>query len=100
MTEHFAKEERYFCSLFRNSVKFSNYVSDFLKNYKCIDLYKIPLIFSEEFIGLKNIDPKEFNSHFFDIMDKFFNKDTFEKKGLYESIVNDAFFNPQEMNAR
>ena len=100
VTEHFAKEERYFCSLFRNSVKFSNYVSDFLKNYKCIDLYKIPLIFSEEFIGLKNIDPKEFNSHFFDIMDKFFNKDTFEKKGLYESIVNDAFFNPQEMNAR
>lgn len=100
VTEHFAKEERYFCSLFRNSVKFSNYVSDFLKNYKCIDLYKIPLIFSEEFIGLKNTNAKEFNSHFFDIMDKFYGKDTFEKNGLYESIINDSFFNPQAMNSK
>ena len=82
--KHFAEEEGFFCYLFKNSVKYMNYVAGFLKSYKCMGLYKIPLVFSEEFIGLKNIDPIQFRAHFFDIIDKFFMKNTPNSNDHYE----------------
>ena len=103
--KHFAEEEKYFCYLFKNSVKFTNYVAQFLKNYSCMALFKIPLIFSEEFIGLKNIDAELFKTHFFDIMDKFYTKGTSSANDSYSlnssfGSVGNSFVSPQNLNVK
>ena len=48
--------ERNFCNLFRNSVKYKIYFENFIKNLESIEIFKIPLFFSEEFINIKSVD--------------------------------------------
>lgn len=103
--KHFAEEEKFFCYLFKNSVKFTNYVAQFLKNYSCMALFKIPLIFSEEFIGLKNIDAELFKTHFFDIMDKFYTKGASSANDSYSLNSSDgssgnSIAPPQNVNVK
>jgi hypothetical protein len=69
----FAKEEIIFYNFFKSSNKYNNYILAFIQEFKCIGLYKIPLIFSEEFIYLKrNNDEKVFKSRFFEIIESFY----------------------------
>ena len=50
------KNEMYFCYLFRATVKYKIYFENFVQNQESIDVFKIPLIFSEEFINIKMKD--------------------------------------------
>ena len=46
-------EEKYFCKLFKSSSKYKLYFENFIGKRECNELYKIPLLLSEEFIILK-----------------------------------------------
>ena len=46
-------EEKVFCQSFRSSIKYKIYFENFIQNLEAIDVFKIPLLFSEEFINIK-----------------------------------------------
>ena len=46
-------DEYFFFHLFRNSIKYKIYFENFIQNMEAIDVFKIPLLFSEEFINIK-----------------------------------------------
>ena len=46
-------EEKIFCHLFRNAVKYKIYFENFIQSLESMDVFKIPLLFSREFINLK-----------------------------------------------
>ena len=48
--------EQYFCDLFRSAIKYKIYFENFILNFESIELYSIPLIFSEEFTNIKQKD--------------------------------------------
>ena len=62
----FPEEEKIFCSFFSNTTKYSLYFRNFILEFRCLEMYRIPLMFSEEFINLKknnvNIDKILFNT--------------------------------------
>ena len=51
------KNEKEFCRLYRKAIKYKIYFENFIRNSDAIDIFKIPLIFSEEFINIKTKDP-------------------------------------------
>lgn len=69
--DEFSPEESMFCSLFGDSTKYSIYFSNFILAFKCMEIYKIPLMFSEEFINLKKNNVNIEHS-LFDIIDSFY----------------------------
>ena len=46
-------EELIFCNLLTSSSKYKLYFEIFLGNHECNELFKIPLLFSEEFVNIK-----------------------------------------------
>ena len=50
------KDEKYFCELFRDTMKYKIYFENFIINNEVIDAFKIPFLFSEEFINIKMKD--------------------------------------------
>ena len=48
-----SEEEGYFCEFFKSSSKYKIYFENFIQNCESHDLFKIPLMLSEEFINLK-----------------------------------------------
>ena len=52
-------EEAYFCFMFRKSFKYKVYFENFIKNFESLDIFKIPLLFGQEFIYIKI---KDFNN--------------------------------------
>ena len=50
------KDEKEFCRLYRKAIKYKIYFGNFIRNSDAIDIFKIPLIFSEEFINIKTKD--------------------------------------------
>ena len=70
-------DEQFFSYLFRNTVKYRIYFENFIQNQDSIDVFKIPLIFSEEFINIK--------------MKDFTNK--LPNKISYFSIIDSLYFN-------
>ena len=85
----FSLEEQTFCTLFRDSTKYGIYFTNFILAFKCMDIYKIPLMFSEEFINIKrnniNIDQS-----LFDMIDAFYVNyfNCTSQKRLYEINFN------------
>jgi len=51
------KNEKEFCRLYRRTIKYKIYFENFIRNSDAIDMFKIPLIFSEEYINIKAKDP-------------------------------------------
>ena len=49
--EIYSKEELYFLEELKDTMKFESFVYGFVQSYNPIDLYKIPLTFTEEFIS-------------------------------------------------
>ena len=72
----YIKEELYFIDELRETMKFESFIYGFLQSYNPIDLYKIPLTFTEEFISFisrKTMDKqKKKEIHFFDLIDKLY----------------------------
>jgi hypothetical protein len=88
-TSKFSKEELVFYYFFKASNKYNNYVLNFIMEFKCINLYKIPLIFSEEFIYLKkNSEDKVLKSRFFEIIQNFYNENNTSNKATVVSFQN------------
>ena len=54
------KQEKFFCKLFRENTKYKVYFENFIINLDSIDVYKIPFIFSEEFINIKMRDKSNY----------------------------------------
>jgi hypothetical protein len=50
--ENYSKEELYFIEELKETMKFQSFVYSFVQSYNPIDLYKIPLTFTEEFISI------------------------------------------------
>ena len=48
----YSKEELYFLEELRETMKFQSFVYSFVQSYNPIDLYKIPLTFTEEFLSI------------------------------------------------
>ena len=50
------ENEKYFCELFRNTMKYKIYFENFIINFETVNVYTIPLYFSEEFLNIKSKD--------------------------------------------
>ena len=63
--------ELLFCNIFRESIKYKVYYENFIQNFDSIDIFKIPLLFSDEFINIKLKERNPFLSKlsFFNIID-------------------------------
>ena len=51
-------EEKYFLEFFRGTIKYKIYFENFIQNMDTVDVFKISLLFSEEFINIKIRDLK------------------------------------------
>ena len=86
----YTKEELYFLDELRETMKYESFVYNFIQSYSPIDLYKIPLTFTEEFLSIisrKNSILEKVN--FFEIIDKLYK----EKKGQTIEIDFKSFNN-------
>jgi hypothetical protein len=73
------EEEKIFCQLFRSSIKYKIYFENFIQNLEAIDVFKIPLLFSQEFINIKlKDDPDKLinNLSLFSIIDSLYYQGT------------------------
>ena len=50
------KNEKYFCELFRQAIKYKVYFENFMLDFEVIDIFKVPFFFSDEFINIKMKD--------------------------------------------
>jgi hypothetical protein len=97
----FTKEEIIFYERVKSSAKYNNYILNYIQEHKCIDLYRIPLIFSEEFIYLSKFNDERINWRYFDTIDYFYESkkpvavsfthffthyDSFMKEEIYKQI--------------
>ena len=53
------EEEKVFCQTFRAAIKYKIYFENFIQNLEAIDVFKIPLLFSTEFINIKLKDDSD-----------------------------------------
>ena len=70
----YKKEELLILNELKNTMKFIGSLSQFIMEHDPIDLYKIPLTFTDELLSvfsIKKYDPKAANIKYFDLIDKF-----------------------------
>ena len=92
----YCKEELYFLEELRETMKFQSFVFGFVQSYNPIDLYKIPLTFTEEFISIISrkscILDKEIN--FLSLIDKLYQGESHEEIEIdFEQILVDYYSN-------
>ena len=76
-TKNYCIEEKNLFTLFHQTNKFVRFVKEFVPHQQSINIYKIPMMFAEEFLLLKNIFPSQFKLDYFNMIDSFY---TFELK--------------------
>ncbi len=79
----YLEEEKIFCNLFQTSTKYGIYFDNFILRFKSLDLYKISLIFSEDFIYMKLSD-LNFKSGFFTIIDSLYTNYQTKSQKFYD----------------
>ncbi len=74
----YTKEEFYFLEELRETMKYESFVYSFVQSYSPIDLYKIPLTFTEEFLSIisRKSSILEKNINFFEIIDRLYENKT------------------------
>ena len=80
----YSKEELSFLEELTETMKFESFVYGFIQSYNPIDLYKIPLTFTEEFLSIlsrKNNNLKNINFNFLSLIDILY--EGYVKKNLY-----------------
>lgn len=100
---NFSEEEKIFFELFQGCTKAGSYLKNFLSLHTSMDIYHIPLLFSEEFMQLK--DQNELDNDktkHFEIMDSFYIEDSkpfqfnfnefyvFYKEELKDKVYNET----------
>jgi len=89
----YIEEEILFLDELSETMKFQSFVFGFLQYYNPIDLYKIPLTFTEEFLSiLSRKREKRENMEFFNLFDSFYSTGKREEKELNFNIVNFNYF--------
>ena len=92
----YSNEEIYLLEELRDTMKFQSFVYSFVQSYNPIDLYKIPLTFTEEFISIiyRKNSILEGNINFFSLIDNLYkNKSEGEIIINFESIVHEYYLN-------
>ena len=85
--EIYTKEELAFLEELTETMKFESFVYGFIQSYNPIDLYKIPLTFTEEFLSIlsrKNSNLKNINFDFLSLIDNLYQRNA--KKNLYVDL--------------
>ena len=80
----YSKEELAFLEELTDTMKFESFVYGFIQSYNPIDLYKIPLTFTEEFLSIlsrKNDNIKNIDFNFLSLIDKLYERNL--KKNLF-----------------
>ena len=100
------EEEIIFLNELIDTMKFQSFVYGFLQSYNPIDLYKIPLTFTEEFLSIisrKKVN--SFNSHnncqmnFFDLIDSLYNGNKKKEKLNFNfKSINTDYINLYKTN--
>ena len=92
ISKYYEEEEKYFCELFRNSVKYKIYFDNFLSEFEVVDVFRIPFLFSQMFIELKLKDEEEIsceNIDYFNLIDQLYrltNNQSFHKRINFKSF--------------
>ena len=86
----YINEEIFFLDELRQTMKYESFVYCFIQSYSPIDLYKIPLTFTEEFLSIitRKSSILENNINFFEIMDRLYGK----KQGYITEVNFVPFF--------
>ena len=91
-----SNEEKLFLKAYRDSSKYGLYFENFIKNFEAIDVFKIPLLFSEEFINQRIINKKNNftnKASLFQILDLLFLN---EKTHVISITLNNIYTNFSE----
>ena len=90
----YIEEEILFLDELSDTMKFQSFVFGFLQYYNPIDLYKIPLTFTEEFLSIlsRKKENARKNIKFFNLFDSFYNTGKKDEKELNFNIVNFNYF--------
>ena len=83
----YSKEEIAFLNELTDTMKFESFVYNFIQSYNPIDLYKIPLTFTEEFLSIlsrKSTNLKNINFEFLSLIDKLYERNV--KKKLFVDL--------------
>ena len=99
----YIKEEKDFLAELRETMKFQSFVYGFIQSYNPIDLYKIPLTFTEEFLSMlatkSNIyNENKNNMKFLSLIDSVYKKQ--KKKDIYiefNQFINEYFKKYKDM---
>ena len=86
-------DETYFYFMFRKSFKYKVYFENFIKSFESIDIFKIPLLFSQEFIYINTNDKNnDFTNKisFFKIIDSLYIPDSSQ---TIKITLNNIFYN-------
>ena len=72
----YSKEEIYFLDELKDTMKFQSFIFGFIQSYNPIDLYKIPLTFTEEFVSILSRKSKKQlkNIQFLKLFDNLYRK--------------------------
>ena len=94
--EIYSKEELYFLEELKDTMKFESFVYGFVQSYNPIDLYKIPLTFTEEFISFISRKSLTLNKkiNFFGLFDELY--EVKNKKEIiidFKDILNEYYNN-------
>ena len=74
--KEYTKEEKYFLDELKDTMKFESFIFGFIQLYNPIDLYKIPLTFTEEFVSIlsRKSSRQLKNIKFLRLFDNLYNK--------------------------
>ena len=74
--DEYTKDEKYFLEELTDTMKYESFVYSFVQSYSPIDLYKIPLTFTEEFLSIisRKSSILENNINFFEIIDQLYDR--------------------------
>ena len=81
--------EKTFCGKFKETQKY-NQIIDFIQKYKCIDIYKVPFYFFEEFICLKKLGNPKYLRNYFRIINNLYDKNA--KNNNNNLVIQMNFF--------
>ena len=92
--DNYSREELYFIEELEETMKFESFVYSFVQSYNPIDLYKIPLTFTEEFISIisRKTEILEGEINFLSLIDNLYKKNA-ERENIinFEEFLNEYY---------
>ena len=98
LNDVYNEEELIFLKELRTTMKYQSFVLEFLQSYNPIDLYKIPLTFTEEFLSIISRKKRKIKTSysyikFFDLIDSLYSKRKIaDQKEINFTTINFTYF--------